>query len=135
MWVARTPAAAGTNHCRDRCCENGYSASANRLIRTLGKKRSMGFTAAVIFYGLADHSVEEVIDFYASREEAEEMLKQILEDGPRWAGMLEVMAVEFWFRLRDLTHGRNSSRSVVHSAHAGLCAVRNGESREREVLQ
>ena len=55
----------------------------------------MRFTPAVIFYGLADHSVHEVIDFYARREEAEETLERVLEDEPGWAGMLEVVAVEF----------------------------------------
>jgi hypothetical protein len=48
----------------------------------------------MIFWGLADHRVEEVIDFYATREQAEETLKRVLEDEPGWAGMLEVVAVE-----------------------------------------
>jgi len=54
----------------------------------------MRFTAAVIFYGLADHSVKEVIDVYASRDEAEETLEQVPEDEPGWAGILEVVAVD-----------------------------------------
>jgi len=48
----------------------------------------------MIFWGLADHRVEEVIDFYPSREEAEETLKQVLQDEPGWAGVLEVVSVE-----------------------------------------
>ena len=36
----------------------------------------------------------EVIDFYPSREEAEETLERVLEDEPAWVGMLEVVAVE-----------------------------------------
>jgi hypothetical protein len=44
--------------------------------------------------GHADHRVEEVIDFYPSREEAEETLKQVLQDEPGWAGVLEVVSVE-----------------------------------------
>jgi len=39
-------------------------------------------------------SVQEVIDFYASREDAELILEQVLEDEPGWAGTLEVVAVE-----------------------------------------
>jgi len=35
-----------------------------------------------------------VIDFYASREDAELILEQVLEDEPGWAGTLEVVAVE-----------------------------------------
>jgi hypothetical protein len=48
----------------------------------------------MIFWGLADHRVEEVIDFYATREEAEETLRQVLGDEPGWAGLLEVVEVE-----------------------------------------
>ena len=52
----------------------------DRPIRTLGTQRSMRFTAAVILHGLADHRVHEVVDFYASLEEAELILEQVLED-------------------------------------------------------
>jgi hypothetical protein len=48
----------------------------------------------MIFWGLADHRVEEVIDFYATRGEAEETLRRVLEDEPGWVGMLEVVEVE-----------------------------------------
>jgi hypothetical protein len=48
----------------------------------------------VIFYGLVDHSVSEVIELYASSEEAEGTLRQILEDEPGWVGTLEVVEVE-----------------------------------------
>ncbi len=41
-----------------------------------------------------NHSVREVIDFFPSREEAEESLKQVLQDEPGWAGVLEVVEVE-----------------------------------------
>jgi len=36
--------------------------SRHRLFRTLGTAGSTRIIAAVIFYGLADHSVQEVID-------------------------------------------------------------------------
>jgi hypothetical protein len=38
--------------------------------------------------------VEEVIDFYDTRGEAEETLKQVLEDEPGWVEVLEVVVVE-----------------------------------------
>jgi hypothetical protein len=46
------------------------------------------------FWGLADHRVGEVIDFYATRKQAEETLKQVLEDEPGWADVLEVVEIE-----------------------------------------
>jgi len=48
----------------------------------------------MIFGGVGDHRVEDVIDFYASRGQAEETLKQVLEDEPGWASVLEVVEVE-----------------------------------------
>jgi hypothetical protein len=48
----------------------------------------------MIFWGLADHRVEEVIGFYPTREQAEETLSQVLEDEPAGAGLLEVVEVE-----------------------------------------
>jgi len=46
------------------------------------------------FWGLADHSLHEVIEFYASAEEAEQTLKLVLADEPDWAGMLEVVEID-----------------------------------------
>jgi hypothetical protein len=36
----------------------------------------------VIFYGLADHSLEEIVELYVSREEAERTLREVLRDEP-----------------------------------------------------
>jgi len=55
----------------------------------------------VIFWGLADHRVEEVIDFYATREQAEKTLNEVLEDEPGWAGVLEVVEVELGPAFED----------------------------------
>jgi len=41
----------------------------------------MRFTAAVVFWGLADYSVNEVIDFYASREEADRATNCLARSG------------------------------------------------------
>lgn len=38
------------------------------------------------FYGLLDHDLDEVIEFYPSRDEAEEDLAAILGDEPGWVG-------------------------------------------------
>jgi hypothetical protein len=34
------------------------------------------------------------VDFFASREEAEQTLEVILRDEPQWAGMMEIVPVE-----------------------------------------
>jgi hypothetical protein len=49
----------------------------------------------VILYGLADYLVDEIIEFYPSREAAEEALGQVLDDEPEWAEIVGVEAVEF----------------------------------------
>ena len=51
------------------------------------------------FYGLTDFRLAgselgEVIEFYSSREEAEEALRDVLTDEPEWEGELGVVAVE-----------------------------------------
>jgi hypothetical protein len=51
------------------------------------------------FYGLADYRLAdsefgEVVEFFASRDEAAEALRQVLADEPDWADDLEVIAVE-----------------------------------------
>jgi hypothetical protein len=48
----------------------------------------------VIFWGLASRLVDEVIDLYASREEAEEALADVLGDEPGWEDLLFVARVE-----------------------------------------
>jgi hypothetical protein len=53
----------------------------------------------VIFYGLADHRLAdselgEVVEFFASRDEADEALQQVLVDEPEWRGELGVVEVE-----------------------------------------
>ncbi len=48
----------------------------------------------MIFYGLSDYRVEKVVDFYASREEAEQALREILTDAPGWRERLAVAAVK-----------------------------------------
>jgi hypothetical protein len=46
-----------------------------------------------MLWGLADRFVDEVIEFYGSREQAERALDDVLRDEPEWKGMIEVVAV------------------------------------------
>jgi hypothetical protein len=47
----------------------------------------------MLFWGLADFSVGEIVEFYPSREDAERALRDVLADEPQWEGMLASMAV------------------------------------------
>ena len=42
-------------------------------------------------WGLADRFVDEVIEVYLTREQAEQALRTVLADEPDWEGMLEVV--------------------------------------------
>lgn len=46
-----------------------------------------------MLWGLADHFVDEVIELYRSREQAERALANVLRDEPEWEGMIEVVPV------------------------------------------
>jgi hypothetical protein len=46
-----------------------------------------------MLWGLADHFVDEVIELYRSREQAERALDNVLNDEPEWEGMMEVVPV------------------------------------------
>jgi hypothetical protein len=47
------------------------------------------------FYGLLDRDLDEVIEFYPSREAAERELAEILADEPGWVEKLEIVLVDF----------------------------------------
>jgi hypothetical protein len=46
-----------------------------------------------MLWGLADRFVDEVIELYRSREQAERALRAVLADEPDWTGMMEVVPV------------------------------------------
>jgi hypothetical protein len=48
----------------------------------------------VILFALRDQSVDELIEFFPSREKAEETLAEILVDEPQWRELLDVLPVE-----------------------------------------
>lgn len=45
----------------------------------------------VLWWGIHDRSVRQVVEFFVSRGEAEETLEVILGDEPEWASILEVV--------------------------------------------
>ena len=49
----------------------------------------------MIFYGLADLYVREIIEFYESLEEAEATLAEVLEDEPDFEPILCLARVDF----------------------------------------
>jgi hypothetical protein len=46
-----------------------------------------------MLWGLADKFVDDLIEVYRSREQAERALRAVLEDEPEWAGMMQVVPV------------------------------------------
>jgi hypothetical protein len=46
-----------------------------------------------MLWALADRFVDEVIQVYRSREQAERALRAVLADEPGWAGMMEIVPV------------------------------------------
>ena len=44
-----------------------------------------------MLWGLTDNFVDEVLEFYASREQAERALQAVLTDEPEWEGMIEIV--------------------------------------------
>ena len=48
----------------------------------------------MLWWGLHDRSPEQVIEFFASQEDAEETLDVILGDEPQWAGILAIVPLE-----------------------------------------
>jgi hypothetical protein len=83
-----------------------------------------GHLGARRLVAVVDHSVHEVIDFYATREEALETLEEVLDGEPRWAGMVEVVQVELGSVSKNSRQVEFVGGSVVHSARCGLPAMR-----------
>ena len=50
---------------------------------------------AVRFHGLLDREHAEVIEFYATRQDADRELGVILHDEPDWVGRFEIVVVDF----------------------------------------
>lgn len=52
-------------------------------------------TLCFTVYALVSEEIGQVIDFYATREEAEGELRDALSDEPEWEGLLRVEAFNF----------------------------------------
>jgi hypothetical protein len=63
----------------------------------------------VIFYGLLDHDLTEVTEFYPSRAAAERELVEILADEPGWVAKLEIVGVDFSGAEPVVTRGVRSA--------------------------
>ena len=48
----------------------------------------------MVWWGIHDRSIKQVVDFFASREEAEQTLQVILGDEPGWVSILEVVPLD-----------------------------------------
>jgi hypothetical protein len=48
----------------------------------------------MVFWGLADYQVDEILEVFADREDAERMPRDCLSDEPDWSAILEVVPVE-----------------------------------------
>ena len=49
------------------------------------------------FYGLADYSLQEVVEFFLTREDAERTLREVLRDEPSWRKILGLVRVEIGY--------------------------------------
>jgi len=67
-----------------------------------------------MLWGLADHFVDEVIELYRSREQAERALRAVLADEPDWAGMMEVVEVPCPFDPHWQPKGKPVPRPRCH---------------------
>ena len=51
--------------------------------------------SGVQFYGLHDRDLAEVVEFYATLEDADCELREIVHDEPDWAGRYGIVLAEF----------------------------------------
>jgi hypothetical protein len=49
----------------------------------------------VILYGLADARLQEAVELFSNREQAEEALAQVLVDEPDWSEWLSIVRLDF----------------------------------------
>jgi hypothetical protein len=48
----------------------------------------------VIFYGVVDAKIDEIVEVFASPDDAECFIDECLRDEPSWAAILSVEAIE-----------------------------------------
>lgn len=49
----------------------------------------------MVFYGLVDLRLLEIVEFYGTREEAERAVRDVLADEPRWSDYIGLARVDF----------------------------------------
>ncbi len=59
-----------------------------------GPAARAGRVTRIGFFGIADYELNEIIDFWPSRDDAEQALADVLRDEPEWVGMVGVESVE-----------------------------------------
>ena len=60
-----------------------------------GDALAVARVSGVVLYALISDEIGQVIDFYATREEAEDELRDALSDEPSWKDVLRVKAFAF----------------------------------------
>jgi hypothetical protein len=56
---------------------------------------SMPYSGSVIFWAVVSDEIDQVIEFFPSRLQAERMLARVLLDEPGWRGIFRVEKIEF----------------------------------------
>ena len=51
----------------------------------------------MVFYGILDDTLKEVVELFVSREEAERTLREVLQDEPDWREILGLVRGEFGY--------------------------------------
>ena len=65
----------------------------NRRSRDTG--RSIPYSGSVIFWAVVSDEIDQVIEFFPSRSQAERMLAMVLLDEPAWRDIFRVEKIEF----------------------------------------
>jgi hypothetical protein len=83
---------------RPRVLVQGRNAAVGTLARHGGRDRRVdparGEVLLMLFYGIADYTVNEILVWYVTREEAEDALARVLIDEPDWEPTVGVETVE-----------------------------------------
>jgi hypothetical protein len=66
-----------------------------RVRRQLPRLEGRTYSRRVRFYGLTDYSVQELVELFPTREQAEETLREVLADEPEWVAILGIETLEF----------------------------------------
>ena len=59
-----------------------------------------------MLWGLVDRLVDEVIELYCSREQAERALRAVLDDEPEWEGTMQIVPLPLPARRDWMPKGR-----------------------------